>query len=262
MKLKKHFVNLQKKLPHELEKSDLAKLPKLNRENERQIDALVTHFNKNKVLFDGLKDQVFNAVQGSESLMKQVHTLKARIKDPEHLKDKLRRKFLDADSKDKPFSINSENLFAKINDLVGIRILHLHTQQIEQINQELKELFQQFKFKLVEGPVAKTWDDESRDYFKTLGFRTVKSPSLYTSVHYVIDSGNRTRLTCEIQVRTLAEELWGEVDHSINYPHAIESVACREQIKVLARATSSCSRLVDSIFRSEQDHRKSKKLKA
>ena len=34
----------------------------------------------------------------------------------------------------------------------------------------------------------------------------------------------------------------------INYPKKSDSVSCREQIKTLARVTSSCSRLVDSIF--------------
>jgi putative GTP pyrophosphokinase len=49
-------------------------------------------------------------------------------------------------------------------------------------------------------------------------------------------------------VRTLAEELWGEVDHTVNYPEPSEVLACREQIKLLARLTSTCTRLVDSIF--------------
>jgi hypothetical protein len=46
------------------------------------------------------------------------------------------------------------------------------------------------------------------------------------------------------------------VDHKINYPHKSESLSCREQIKVLARVTSSCSRLVDSIFHSYEESRR------
>ena len=72
---------------------------------------------------------------------------------------------------------------------------------------------------------------------------------MYTSIHYVLGSNSVTRTTCEIQVRTLAEELWGEVDHAMNYPKESNIQTCREQIKVLARVTSSCSRLVDSIYR-------------
>lgn len=55
------------------------------------------------------------------------------------------------------------------------------------------------------------------------------------------------------------EEVWGEVDHSINYPHKSDSVACREQIRALARATSSATRLVDSIFATVADIEQSKR---
>ncbi len=145
-----------------------------------------------------------------------------------------------------------KNLFGKINDLAGLRLLHLHTRQFANINQCLTRIFGEQHYRIVEQPTARAWDDESRDYFKSIGIKCVKSDSMYTSVHYVI-APNR-QYTCEIQVRTLAEELWGEVDHSMNYPKKTESLACREQIKVLARVTSSCSRLVDSIFRSHEDH--------
>jgi len=55
-------------------------------------------------------------------------------------------------------------------------------------------------------------------------------------------------MTCELQVRTLTEETWGEVDHKINYPHKTKSVACLQQIRALARSTSAAGRLVDAIF--------------
>ena len=55
-------------------------------------------------------------------------------------------------------------------------------------------------------------------------------------------------MPAESQVRTLMEEVGGEVDHTMNYPNPVESLACREQLKLLARVTSSAGRLVDSIF--------------
>lgn len=60
-------------------------------------------------------------------------------------------------------------------------------------------------------------------------------------------------MTCELQVRTLTEETWGEVDHRINYPHKTDSVACLQQIRALARSTSAAGRLVDSIFATVDD---------
>ena len=71
---------------------------------------------------------------------------------------------------------------------------------------------------------------------------------MYTSVHYLVASKASTTVTCEIQVRALMEKVWGEVDHKIKYPHKNEHIACREQLRALARSTSSATRLVDSSF--------------
>ena len=116
-------------------------------------------------------------------------------------------------------------------------------------------MFQEGRYDLLEGPFARSWDDESRQFFRELPDRDPGQPVDVHEVHYVIGSASRTKVTAEIQVRTLAEEVWGEVDHSINYPHKTDSVACAEQLKVLARVTSSTSRLVDSIFLTLEDDR-------
>lgn len=196
--------------------------------------------------------QLADAILGSPKLMAHVHSTKWRLKDPEHLEDKLLRKLLETKQNGKPFTISEKNLLWRINDLAGFRILHLHTQQIVAIDRELRVLFNEFRFPLFEEPKARTWDDETREFYRQIGIKPIKSPKMYTSVHYVVESNSSTKGTCEIQVRTLAEELWGEVDHTMNYPHPSLNLSCREQIKVLARVTSSCSRLVDSIFRSSE----------
>jgi len=198
---------------------------------------------------------LISSLRSDQDLATHIHSLKWRVKDCEHLQDKLERKMIEAKAGKEHIDITTENLFETINDLAGCRILHLHTKQFELIHERLTRIFGEYKYELIEGPVARTWDDESRALFAQMGITTKESPSLYTSVHYVIAPNRRTRITCEIQVRTLAEELWGEVDHTINYPHQSESLECREQIKVLARVTSSCTRLVDSIFSSHEDHR-------
>lgn len=232
----------------------MSKSTKVDKDVVRRIDGLIKHFLSNEKLLDTLRQQLLNAIIGADYFGSNIHSVKSRLKSADHLKGKLIRKALEHKQAGTQFPYSTNNLLYKVNDLVGLRILHLHTQQIQPINEGLLRLFSEFKYKCIEGPTARTWDDESREYFKSLGIRTIKSPSLYTSVHYVVDSGFNSRCTAEIQVRTLAEELWGEVDHSINYPKKSKSLACREQIKALARATSSCSRLVDSIFRSHSDY--------
>jgi putative GTP pyrophosphokinase len=146
-----------------------------------------------------------------------------------------------------------------VNRRSGVRILHLHTTQMQDINKCIQAIIAEQAVKLIEGPAARTWDDEYRSYFKKISIETQSSENMYTSVHYVVASNSRTTVTCEIQVRTLMEEAWGEVDHYINYPHKTESLSCREQIRALARSTSSATRLVDAIFATVEDIEKTKK---
>ena len=56
---------------------------------------------------------------------------------------------------------------------------------------------------------------------------------MYTTVHYVIRANQKTKVTCEVQVRTLMDEVWGEVSHRVNYPNESPSSSCQEQLKVL-----------------------------
>jgi putative GTP pyrophosphokinase len=224
---------------------------KFDQSELEQIDELVHYFVSKNEVFKRAENSLLGYFTISTELRRHIHSVKSRIKDPEHLKGKLIRKMRDAKERGASFDISKENLFLKITDLVGFRIMHLHTKQIEQINIQLKNILQEEQWQIIEGPMARTWDEESERYFEEIGIDVHQSPNLnlYTSVHYVIRSNSSPgAITCEIQVRTLMEEVWGEVDHAINYPEKSDSFSCREQIKVLARATSSCSRLVDSIF--------------
>lgn len=224
----------------------------ISRDERNLVNHLVRHYVENRNFIEVMLKQLSEAILGSPNLMAHVHSTKGRLKDASHLEDKLLRKVTEAKTKGKPFTITGKNLFYRVNDLAGFRILHLHTEQIVSIDRELRAVLKEYKFPLVEKPKARTWDDESREFFRRAGIRPIKSPTMYTSVHYVVQSNSSTKYTCEIQVRTLAEELWGEVDHTMNYPHKSSIPSCVEQIKVLARVTSSCSRLVDSIFRAAQ----------
>ena len=81
--------------------------------------------------------------------------------------------------------------------------------------------------------------------------------TLYTTMGRAILNGAAafalSNITCEIQIRTLFEEIWGEIDHTINYPYPTEIVACKEQLRVLAKLVSTGTRLADSIFRTYND---------
>lgn len=220
----------------------------------QMIDQLMGAYLANQSLVERFRNSLVDALISSADLTCHIHSVKSRLKDADHLRDKLRRKIEECRADDRDFDITPDNILTKINDLAGVRILHLYTRQIRNIDLVLRGILEEQRYALLEGPFARTWDDESRAFFRGCGIETQDSPSLYTSVHYVVGSASRTTVTCEIQVRTLMEEVWGEVDHSMNYPNQVDSLACEEQLKVLARVTSSATRLVDSIFVTLEDH--------
>lgn len=187
--------------------------------------------------------------ENNPALKDIVHSVKSRMKDPEHLKDKIQRKLKSGKT------IDENNLFTAVNDLIGVRVLYLYQDQFQLINNELLRKVDEMKdWMFVEAPKAYTWDPETREYFEKLNIHTEVRDTYYTSVHYVIKPNNElSNITCEIQVRTLFEEIWGEIDHTINYPHPTEIIACKEQLRVLAKLVSTGTRLADSIFRTYND---------
>lgn len=173
-----------------------------------------------------------------------VHSVKSRLKDPDHIKDKLSRKWSAGDP------ITAENLYKKITDFAGVRVLLLHQKQFDAVKESIDWRVSKGEWVLVEPPKAYTWDPEAQSYFEGLGLETYKKESFYTSVHYLVKQYEDSEICCEIQIRTLFEEIWGEVDHTINYPEITTNEGCRDQILVLAKLIGAGSRLVDSVFNS------------
>lgn len=173
-----------------------------------------------------------------------IHSVKSRLKNREHLRAKIQKKS-DANN-----VIDGANLGRKVTDLSGVRVLHLHQEQIRIIHEEiLRKIERHGDWFLHESPRAYTWDPERQNFYQGIGFEVHVKPSSYTSVHYTVRPREDSPLCCEIQVRTLFEEIWGEVDHALNYPKETDNVACREQILVLGKVVGAGSRLVDSIYR-------------
>lgn len=172
-----------------------------------------------------------------------IHSYKKRIKDRVHLKDKIHRKILSGTE------INSNNLFNKITDLAGVRFMHLFQEDFKHIHRIIERRVEEGDWILAEKPKAYTWDPESAAFFGDFNLDVIQKPTSYTSVHYLIRPRSDSPLCCEVQVRTLFEEIWGEVDHRINYPAPSQSLACKEQIKVLSKIVGAGSRLLDSLNR-------------
>lgn len=176
-----------------------------------------------------------------------VHSLKSRLKNPAHLEEKLLRK----EDSDNPITVS--NVFDRITDLAGVRVLHLYQQQFKEIHKSIMSKVDDGDWFLFEPPCAYTWDPEAEKFYTELGIDCKVKESYYTSVHYVVMTRENSPYKCEIQVRTLYEEIWGEIDHYINYPTPTASIACKEQLRVLSKLSGTGKRLADSILTSHQE---------
>jgi ppGpp synthetase/RelA/SpoT-type nucleotidyltranferase len=181
-----------------------------------------------------------------------IHSIKSRLKDPSHLKAKLYRKL------ETGIVITKDNIFSEITDFIGVRVLHLYQDQFQHINSAINKKIETGDWLFVEQPTAFTWDPESVQFYRDQNFLTEVRDTYYTSIHYLVKPNNKNSICCEIQVRTLFEEIWGEIDHTINYPEKTDIVACKEQLRVLSKLVSTGTRLADSIFRTKIDHERRK----
>jgi len=214
------------------------------------MDEILALFDDKKAEIEMLRKQVHDFFELDERLNQApfpiVHSVKSRVKNRDHLKEKIERKG----------DITTDNFFEKITDLAGVRVLHLYQDQFKVIHEVIMEKIEEkHDWVLGETPKAYTWDPESKQFFEELGLEVEQKESFYTSIHYLVKPHELFPFYCEIQVRTLFEEIWGEIDHKINYPTPTTNVACKEQIRVLAKLVGAGSRLADSIFRSyDEDH--------
>jgi putative GTP pyrophosphokinase len=141
-----------------------------------------------------------------------VHSIRMRLKDPEHLIEKMIRKALE-----KPgLTFDLKNYRQRVTDLVGVRALHLFKGDWEEIHHFVKRTW-----KLHEKPTANHRRGDCTDWFKALGVKTRVHPHGYRSVHYLVrvPSTRTLTVTVELQVRTIFEEGWSEIDHRLRYPY-------------------------------------------
>lgn len=187
-----------------------------------------------------VQSNIITSVKSKDS----IHSIKTRIKDSQHLVDKIKRK------NNENRHIDETNFKSEITDLIGIRILYLYSEQFINIHEEIISN----SYWRVKEMKAYTWDPDAEKFYRALNIHTELKDSHYTSVHYVVCPNNDTEnnINCEIQVRTLFEEIWGEIDHKLNYPKATKNISCKEQLRVLAKLVSTGTRLVDSIFKTRK----------
>lgn len=163
------------------------------------------------------------------------HSYSGRVKDPYHLIEKIVRKRNNNNTKYGKMQV--DDYYKYITDLIGCRILVVYKNDWKKIHDYLTNTFVNDPNKYIENskyvegylkrvkpdekpyiaeePVAYIRaGDEERLYSEVNNIKLDRK-GYYRSVHYIV---RYREYYVEIQVRSLFEEAWGEVDHDVLYP--------------------------------------------
>ncbi len=144
-----------------------------------------------------------------------IHSVKSRIKASDRLIEKIVRKTKDRKEKyggDFEFTVN--NYKDEINDLIGIRVIHIFKEQWKEIHDFIINTWKVIEI------TANVREGDNTEIFNKLGIEVRSRQSGYRSVHYLVEFyPTNKKVIAEIQVRTIFEEGYGEIDHRLRYSH-------------------------------------------
>lgn len=177
---------------------------------------------------------IFNGLMKSSG----VHSVRYRIKDAEHLIEKIIRKKID--SPDRIITLNKYR--DEITDLIGVRALHLFKEDWKPIHDFITE-----NWDLKESAVAyiRTGDNEPQiEAYKQSQIETKMHKKGYRSVHYTIETKpGKVKYYGEIQVRTIFEEAWSEIDHTITYPYDQDNILFVSYLGIMNRLAGTADEM-------------------
>ncbi len=160
-----------------------------------------------------------------------LHSYNGRVKEPLHLIEKIIRKRSTNDPKYR--NMTPDDYYKYVTDIIGCRILLVYKEDWEPVHNYLISCFPDDPDRYIdtshyaasydvvrespymaEAPVAHIRLGDAEIYPETL--IKVARDRYYRSLHYIV---RYKKYYVEIQVRTLFEEAWGEVDHDVLYPY-------------------------------------------
>lgn len=162
-----------------------------------------------------------------------IQRIRIRIKRPESALDKILRK-----PDLYPNSLTIESL-RKMPDTVGARVIVFFLSQLSLVDREIRNS-RHLEISEEDPPVAYL----PQDLHNQLGLshlRRVEKESGYASIHYhlrfrKLPPEATENPYFELQLRTLAEDVWGEIEHILGYkPGKRTSFAVRKQFKIISR---------------------------
>ena len=203
---------------------------------KHQREAILISFLNEKERYKKLAEYIVHLIRDDPSSPKEsLHTIVYRIKDELRLIEKIDEQNKALEAGEVPISEN--NYQVKIGDLLGLRMICLRLSDVEKVEAYLRLLSEEKILRLVKGP------DKKRSFILpvapggSISDGTDIAYSGYSSIHYQVELGENTDapsgledLQFELQLRTILEEAWGEIDHKYRYVRSRSGVALPEYI--------------------------------
>ncbi len=205
----------------------------------QDLKAIHDDFLECRKSYETQADLIANILRGQP----KVHSVKTRIKDMRHLMEKLIRKTPSRREKyGKDFKFTVDNYKDEITDLLGIRVIHIFKEDWEEIHNFITSMWN------VREIVANVREGDTTKKFDEQGIAVRSRPSGYRSVHYLIESyPTNKKLITEVQVRTIFEEGYGEIDHQLRYSHEDIPELLGQNLMLLNRIAGSSDEMASLI---------------
>lgn len=145
-----------------------------------------------------------------------IETIKSRLKSPESIAKKLKRK---------NYPVSTESIEKNIDDIAGVRVICSFPEDIYIL---AECLLQQDDVTLV----------EMKDYIKN------PKQSGYRSLHLIVEvpiflENEKKNMKVEVQLRTIAMDFWASLEHKLRYKKDIP----QEEADVLAKELVECAEI-------------------
>lgn len=181
-----------------------------------------------------------------------VHSVRWRTKDPKHLICKIVRKKVS--KSEKYLSINQGNYREIITDLIGIRAIHLFKDDLIEIDREVRK-----KWDIRETPAIYIREGDQNCPNIIEPFERKVHQAGYRSAHYLVESKpTRETVVAELQVRTIFEEGWSEIDHTLRYPDHSNDQDIQSILTLFNRIAGSADEIASFTLRLRQSIASSK----
>jgi ppGpp synthetase/RelA/SpoT-type nucleotidyltranferase len=164
---------------------------------------LAEHYRSLRVKYDAFSDQVKSTI--STALVAEgifVHDISARSKDIKSYCDKATKKLDDGEFK-------YQDPINQITDLAGVRIVCYNLQDVQRVRSFIHD---QFKVD-DEEDVGQSRFESGKFGYQSIHFLVKFTPERSEFPEFKIHSD----LICEIQVRTVLQHAWAEIEHKLRY---------------------------------------------